>query len=171
MLQKFAVLLTTGLFSVTLFAQEPQITVLNFQSWKEQQILDAQNQTLRVSARIAQIRAGKASTSRESTPLPAGSKFKKSESDSLSSAEKDLRRSQESLKAASDLSLEDYATVYLPTLRDSNEALNVLAQRMSKDELAEIFKVLVRKDPPPDTRRNGSALADALTPSTRSHAP
>ncbi len=169
-IQTFAVLITS-FATCAAFAQEPQITVLNFQNWKEQQILDAQNQTLRVSARLAQVKNGKSAAQKESAPLPAGSKFKKSESDTVAGAEKDLRRAQESLKAALELAMEDYVTVYLPTLRDSPEALQALAQKLSKEELAEIFKVLIRKDAPPDTKRNGAALATALSTSSRSHVP
>lgn len=164
-------LILAALFSVSVFAQEPSVPVFTFQNWKEQQILDAQNQTLRISARIAQLKSGKGSSAKDSAPLPANSKIKKSESDTVAGAEKDLRRSQESLKAAGDLTVEDYVTVYLPSLRDSPEALHALAQKMTKEELAEIFKLLIRRDTPSDAKRNSSALADALTPATRSHAP
>lgn len=170
MSKKISVLIALILSSVA-FAQEPQFSVFTFQNWKEQQILDAQNQALRISARIGHLKSGKGSTSKDSTPLPASSKFRKAESDSVAAAERDLRRAQESLKAANELNVEDYVTVYLPTLRENPEALQALAQKMSKEELAEIFKVLLRKEAAPDTRRNSSALADALTPSTRSHVP
>jgi hypothetical protein len=170
MTQKVSLLIAL-IFSSLAFAQEPQISVFTFQNWKEQQILDAQNQALRISARIGHLKSGKGSTSKDSTPLPANSKFKKSESDSVVAAERDLRRAQESLKASNELNIEDYVTVYLPTLRENPEALQALTQKMSKEELAEIFKVLLRKETAPDTRRNGSALADALTPNTRSHVP
>ena len=157
------------IFSPVAFAQEPLISVFTFQNWKEQQILDAQNQALRVSARIGHLKSSKGTASKDSTPLPANSKFKKSEIDSVAAAERDLRRAQESLKAANDLNIEDYVTVYLPTLREDPEALQALAQKMSKEELAEIFKVLLRQEVAPDAKRNSSALADALTPNTRSH--
>jgi C4-dicarboxylate-specific signal transduction histidine kinase len=170
MVRKIAFILTV-VYGLSAFAQEPQISVFTFQGWKEQQILDAQNQTLRISARIAQLKTGKTPGAKNSAPLPANSRFKKAESDSVAAAEKDLRRSQESLKAANDLSVEDYVSVYLPSLRENPEALQTLAQKLSKEELAEIFKVLLRKDNPSDTKRNEAALADALTPITRSHVP
>lgn len=148
-------------FGASVFAQEPQVNPLTFQSWKEQQVLESQNQVLRVSARIAHLRSGKGGTSgtKDSIPLPS-SKIKKSEMDSVLAAEKDLRRAQDSLKAATELTLEEYIAIYLPTLRESPESLQTLSQKMSKEELAEIFKVLLRKDIPPDTKRNSSSLAD-----------
>jgi len=152
------------------FAQEPQVTVLTFQNWKEQQILDAQNQTLRISARIAQLKLSKTSAAKEAGPLPS-TKIKKSENDAATAAEKDLRRAQESLKVANELAIEDYVTIYLPTLRENPEALQALAQKMSKEELVEIFKVLLRKEASPDTKRNSSALAEALTSATRARTP
>jgi hypothetical protein len=170
MLQKISFLIAL-IFSTIALAQEPQISVFNFQTWKEQQILDAQNQTLRVSARISHLKSGKASTGKESTSIPANSKFKKSDGDSLSAAERDLRRAQESLKASIELNIEDYIMVYLPTLRENPEALQALAQKMSKEELAEIFKLLLSKERAPDARRNSSALAEALTPNTRAQVP
>ncbi len=94
---------------------------------------------------------------KDPTPLPVNPKFKKSESDSVAAAEKDLRRAQESLKAANDLTLEDYISIYLPTLRENPEALQALAQKMSKEELSEVFKLMLRKDSPSDTKRNGLA--------------
>ena len=144
-------------FTTAALGQEPQIMVFTFQSWKEQQILEAQNQTLRVSARIAQLKTGKSAAAKDSAPVPASSKFKKSESDSVAAAEKDLRRAQESLKAANDLNIEDYISVYLPSLRENPEALQALSLKMSKEELAEIFKLMLRKDSPSDTKRNGLA--------------
>lgn len=157
MIRKISLLLVFVLTTTAAMAQEPAVTVYTFQSWKEQQILEAQNQTLRVSARISQLKAGKAAAAKEATPLPSNLKFKKSESDTVGGAEKDLRRAQESLKAANELGLEDYISVYLPSLKDNPEALQALAQKMSKEELAEIFKLLFRKDSPPDTKRNSLA--------------
>lgn len=145
------------MFTFAATAQEPAVTVYTFQSWKEQQILEAQNQTLRVSARISQLKTGKTSAAKETAPLPTNSKIKKSESDTVAGAERDLRRAQESLKAANELGIDDYVSVYLPSLRDNPEALQALAQKMSKEELAEIFKLLLRKDSPPDTKRNSLA--------------
>lgn len=171
MIRKITFIFAVTLLSLSVFAQEPQITVFAFQSWKEQQILDAQNQTLRISARIAQLKNGKAAAAKDSSPLPMNSKFKKSETDTVAGAEKDLRRAQESLKAANDLTIEEYVNVYLPTLRENPEALQTLAQKMTKDELTEVFKVLLRKDTSNDAKRNSSALADALTPPNRTHTP
>jgi len=88
------VLTFSCLITVSLSAQEPQVAALTFQGWKDQQSLDAQNQVLRVSARISQLRTEKpaAQSSKEAAaPLP-NSKIKKSEVDSLAAAERDLRR-------------------------------------------------------------------------------
>ncbi len=151
------------IFSLSALAQEPLPAILNFQAWKEQQVLEAQNQTLRVSARISQLKSAKGgSSSAKEVNLP-NAKVKKTESDSVSAAERDLRRSQESLQIAGGLTLEDYVTVYLPTLQGQPEALQALAQKLSKDELAEIFKVLVGKGQgAADAKRNGALAGDPL---------
>lgn len=158
-----------AVFSLPALAQD--VSPLTFQAWKEQQILEAQNQTLRVSARISQLKSGKGAAPVKADSLPAmNSKVKKAaDVDSLAVAEKELRRNQESLQTANALSLEDYVSVYLPTLQDQPEALQTLATKLSKDELAEIFKALVSRSSAPDAKRSGpTALTEALAPTPRS---
>ena len=164
----FLSLLLTGLSAV---AQD--VVPLTFQSWKEQQILEAQNQTLRVSARISQLKSTPkgAAAGKKDAPAPVlNSKVKKTEeADPLAAAEKELRRNQESLQAAGDLSLEDYVNIYLPTLQDQPEALRALGQKLSKDELAEIFRLLVITRPNlNDAKHNQSALTEAISSGARS---
>ena len=151
------------------FGQEPQISALSFQDWKEQQVLETQNQMLRVSSRINVLKSSKAgkSDSRESTVLPNGRVKKTPDTDTLAAAEKEMKRSQESLEAASALQMDDYITIYLPTLQDQPEALNKLANKMTKEELAEIFKGILKRTPKPvvDAKRNTvSSLEGAASP-------
>lgn len=167
---RLLVLILTASLSAPLLAQDG--TPLTFQNWKDQQVLDAQNGLLRVSARISQLKNGKGGTSaKESAALPANSKLKKAEVDTVSAAERDLRRAQESLQAANNLNLDDYVAIYLPTLRDQPEAIQQLGQKLSKDELVEILKGLVRKDGPPDAKRSGLSMTDGLNVSSRAKAP
>ena len=170
-------MLKTSLLSIliglcaTSFAQEPSVSALTFQSWKEQQTLEAQNQALRISARISQLKSTKATvTENKETKLPNG-KVRKSE-DSVAAAERDLRRAQDSLQASSGLTLEDYTTIYLPTLHNEPEALGALALKLSKEELAEIFKLLVGRQPfLTDAKRNTALMSDSMTPTSRPKVP
>lgn len=154
-------LLTLGVLG---FAQEPQTPALTFQSWKEQQILEAQNQMLRISSRINQIKSakpGKGDAHEAAlSGLPSSRVRKAPDTDPLATAEKDLKRGQESLDAANSLQLDDYISIYLPTLQDQPGALDKLAEKLSKEELAEIFKgMLKRNSRPIDAKRNNiSAL-------------
>lgn len=129
------------------FAQEP-MAGKSFQSWKDLQVLEAQNQVLRVSARISQIRAGKGANTnvKDLSNVPAGRVKTASDADALSLAEKDLKRARESLEAANALELEDYVNIYLPSLEAQPEALNALLQKLTKDEMAEILKVVLLKN-------------------------
>jgi hypothetical protein len=139
------------------WAQEPQNPVYNFQEWKEQQVLDAQNQMLRVSSRITQLRSGKSSPgNRDSSfSLPNGRVKKAADSDSVANAERDLKRAQDVLETANELRIEEYISVYLPTIQDQPDALNKLAEKMSKEQLAEIFKYTYGKaSHVSDARRN-----------------
>ena len=153
-------LLTLGALS---FAQEPP-SGLTFQSWKEQQVLEAQNQMLRISARINQLKTSKGVKGDPKDPslakLPT-SRVKKTELDPIVSAEKELKRGQESLDAANSLQLEDYISIYLPTLQDQPGALDKLAEKLSKEELAEIFKGMLKRNPRTiDARRNNLSATE-----------
>jgi hypothetical protein len=153
---KALILITSCVFAFTTFAQDPaQVpSVLSFQAWKEQQILDAQNQTLRISARISQLKSAKSGATQDPKQTVL--------------AEKELRRSQESLQIASQLTLEDYAIIYLPTLHAQPEALQAVAAKLSKEEMAEILKTLVKNYPSTrDAKRSSGVAAEALTLSTK----
>jgi hypothetical protein len=148
------------------WGQEPQINVVGFQAWKEQQILEAQNQMLRTSSRITQVKSNKGSTgsAKEAAVNLPNSRIKKTaDSDSVALAERDLKRAQESLETASGLQLDDYISIYLPTLQDQPEALNKLAEKLTKEELAAIFKVTYAKGPhAPDARRNNVSSLEGI---------
>jgi hypothetical protein len=159
---KITIIVASLMFTLTAYAQDPVPGVLNFQAWKEQQVLEAQNQTLRISARISQLKGAKPSAKdSKDIALPNG-KVKKSEVDTVSGAERDLKRSQESLQMANNLTLEDYVTIYLPTLQGQPEALQSLSQKLSKEELAEIFKVLVGKAPTAADSKRQAAVAPSF---------
>ncbi|NJL25678.1 MAG: hypothetical protein HC902_11230 [Calothrix sp. SM1_5_4] len=158
-------MLALSLSSLALHAQEPRISVLTFQAWKEQQILEAQNQVLRASTRLTQLKAGRGTSARNKKPaqLP-NDKVREAEESETSIAEKELARAQESLQSANDLEFEAYINVYLPTLQDHPEALQKLAEKLSKEELAEVFKALMRARASGSQRT--SALLEGLTPAT-----
>jgi hypothetical protein len=149
--------LIMSLFSSGAQAGEPEI--LLFQSWKNQQILEAQNQVLRTSAKINSLRAGKP-TGTSSAQL---STARIRNSDPLTAAEKDLRRFQESLAAAQNLGFEEYITVYVSSLRDRPEAVSRLAEKLSREELTEVMKSLVRQMPRIDAKRNSTLLGSLST--------
>lgn len=142
------------------------MTPLSFRAWKEQEILEAQNQVLRVASRLAVLKSNKASSGGSaSSPLANGKLKKLSDTDTLSSAEQDLRRAKESLEDAKNLKFEDYVDVYVPTLHNQPEAQQKLAEKMSKEELAELAKGLMRN------AKHHEPLGDGVTLSSRSKAP
>jgi hypothetical protein len=169
-LEMFILVLLTILCSLAFGDTAP----LTFQDWKEQQVLESQNQVLRTSTRISQIKTGKPAKSDSkdaSTPaLPPNRRVKKtSESDQLAIAEKDQKNAQESLEAARALQFDDYITIYLPTLQDQPEAVDKLAEKLSKDELAEIFKGLIKHGAKTnDTKRS---MLEGLAASSKTKAP
>jgi hypothetical protein len=158
--------------AIPAFGQEPQVVALTFQAWKDQQVLEAQNQILRISARLNQLKNGKASgtESKETANLPSNRLKKVGEADSLALAEKDLKRAQESMETATGLQFENYIDIYLPSLQDQPEAAAKLIEKLSKEELMEITKALLRKGSrTSDARRNaGRVTGEGLIGSFRS---
>ena len=166
------IILVLCLVELPAFGQQPQIVALTFQNWKEQQVLEAQNQMLRTSTRINQIKLGKPQgpDSKDSTNsgLPSGRIKKSVEGDQLAAAEKDIKRAQESLEAANTLVFEDYINIYLPSLQDQPEAINKLADKLSKEELAQIFKSQTKRSSKPgDARRNAGSSLEGLASAAR----
>ncbi|MGE3683966.1 MAG: hypothetical protein AB7G93_19775 [Bdellovibrionales bacterium] len=164
----------TGFPAAVMAADTPATSsppVLTFQAWKDKQILEAQNLVLRTSARISQLRTGKNTSSEVKSPesLPKGKLKKASEADLISLAEGDLKRAQETMDAANNLQIEDYIHVYLPTLHGRADAVQILTERLTKEELGELFKGLMLKETRNDTKQN-SRLLDELNVSTQAQA-
>ncbi|MBX3020631.1 MAG: hypothetical protein KF799_03050 [Bdellovibrionales bacterium] len=165
-------ILVVVLFSLSAFAQEPvSPSPLTFQTWKDQQVLEAQNQVLRISARMSFLKSSKSSGSvKEPSHIANGKLRKISDTDTMATAEQDLKRAQESLAAANALQFEDYVDVYIPTLANQPEALQKLSDRLSKEELAEIFKGIMKGSAASDAKRN-AALLEGLNGSSTSKTP
>jgi hypothetical protein len=136
----------------TVAASQPK----TFQTWKDLQVLEAQNQLLRAGARFGQVKAGKPAKAdiKDQAPLPSGRVKSISETDPMAVAEKDMRRARESLEAAQGLELSDYVSIYLPSLEAQPDALSGLLQKLTKEELAEILKIVLTKNSRFDSKRN-----------------
>lgn len=163
------------LTSTLVFAQEKKdnLEPLSFQAWKDQQVLAAQNQVLRMSAHLSLLKSGKAvpisPNLKQPTKLPSD-KIKITQTEAVDAAESDLKQAQDSLTTARDLQFLDYVDVYVPTLQGHPEALQKLSDQLSKEELSQIFRELMRKSSTIDAKHN-EALLDELTLSSRTKAP
>lgn len=163
---RFLKYLIFAAFLLSSLASAQESPPLDFQAWKQKQVLDAQNNMLRISARISQLKKGKA-TKNESKQLDlTSSRLKKADGDPFDQAEKDLRRAQDSLEAANNWELEDYVNVYLPTLRTQPEAMQKLTERLTKEELADILKILLSRGPRSDAKQNQALLGGLAAPLT-----
>lgn len=147
--------------AVTAGAQEiKSAQPLAFQGWKDQQVLEAQNQVLRTSARLNSIKSSRPLAIK--TKDGVATKAKKTDADPVTSAELDLKRAKDSLETAQALKFEDYVDVYIPTLQDQPEALQKIAEKLSKEELMVVVKGLMRQPSPSDAKRS-AALLEGLT--------
>lgn len=166
-----AVILMMG--SGSLRAQEPPASApLSFQAWKDQQVLEAQNLVLRVSARISSLKSAKApATHKEPAHLANGKLRKVSDTETLGAAEQDLKRAYDGLATANNLQFEEYVEVYVPTLAGHPEAIEKLAEKFTKEELSVIVKTLMTKSDTAYDAQRKSVLAESLGTSPRPKTP
>lgn len=167
-------LLTLLVVGPLVMAQEPSVASLTFQAWKDQQVLEAQNQILRASNRVANAKNTKVAQSegKDSSALPSSRVKKSNDVDLMSIAEKDLKRSQESMQTATALEFEDYINIYLPTLQNEPAALTRLTEKLSKEDLAEIAKRLISRGAGANNAQHCNSVAVEPFPlSSRSKAP
>lgn len=154
------------IFSFSVVAQDLNPQILNFKAWKDQQVLTAQNQMLRISARIAQLKGAKNGKADKKDLALKSKNLKTAEVDPILEAEKELLRAQDSLEAANNWTLEDYINVYIPTLRNQPEALTKLTDLLTKEELGEILKTMLVRVPSIDAKQN-PALVGGLPRSSQ----
>src|SRR5437879_3467153 len=77
---------------------------LKFKSWKEQRIVEAQNEVLRISARL---RSQRNSTRVEKTEIELAGSNRFQRGNSPEASDRDLKNAQESLEIAKEFSLQD----------------------------------------------------------------
>jgi hypothetical protein len=148
-----------------------------FKTWKDQQIIEAQNQLARVNNRLVLLKAGKVKPEEisaefnnfnalaknektgTSTPLPTSRAQKLSSKDVVSRLELELARTQKSLDFAKELGLQEYFLGYLIQFQESPEALAAVAGRLSKEEVAELLKVLLKSNQTATTQGGGPGEA------------
>ncbi|MGE0764259.1 MAG: hypothetical protein AB7N80_13335 [Bdellovibrionales bacterium] len=128
---------------------------LSFKSWKEQRQVEAQNQVARIGNRIVLLKAGKVKPEEimaefthfadsEEGPKLTSRAQKLTSSDLLVRLEREQSRSQKNLEFAKDLGLQEYFLGYLNQFQENQAALTQVAGRLSKDEVVELLKVLLK---------------------------
>lgn len=123
---------------------------LDFKTWKEQQILSAQNRLLRASAELDVLKnsgaAKEASDDKASKKQKALTRFQKSQEKSgLERLENAVQLAKEAVQNANDLNLDDYVTIYLPSLSQNPESLETLMESLSKEEISKILTEILKK--------------------------
>lgn len=146
-----------AMVSVAAFAApQPQLTEAPqiYKVWKDQQIVEAKNNVVRIANKITLARAGKLSEQELQALKP------------IERMDNDLRVAQENLQIAQELSVEDYFVVYLSRFRSHPDAIQSVASRMSKDEVAELIRAMLNRGEA-TTTQNGTILpgSNSATPS------
>ncbi len=165
-----SLIIMTLVFVFTLAARadaSPSSSVaLGFKAWKEQQILLAQNRLLRATAELESTKGtlGPKETSTEKTSKSpkALQRFQRSNDKSgMDRLENELQLAKESVQTANELTLDDYITIYLPTLHQNPTALDALMESMSKEEVSSILREILRKQS--DQKEKASTSAAKLS--------
>ncbi len=110
-------MILASLFISLCLAQEPSI--MPFKAWKEQQLVEARNQVVRLNNKIA--------LEKEVDPK----------------IELEVQRANETFQSAKELSLAEYSAAYLAKFRNQPQALSALVKRLSKQETSELLYVLL----------------------------
>ena len=138
------------LFALAARAETSSSSALNFKTWKEQQILTAQNRLLRLNAELG----GKTTSS---SPSPNGSEKVSSkekalrrfhhtqEKSGLERLENQVKLAKDAVQNASELTLDDYITIYLPTLSQTPASIEALVDSMSREEISKILTEILKK--------------------------
>lgn len=142
--------------------QEPEVSqILPFKNWKEQKIVEAQNQVARLGNRLVLLKAGKikpedlvsdtdhlsaATGSPTESATALNSRAQKVDRDVQARLERELGQAQKSVEFAKDLTFQEYVMGYLSQFADQPDALNEISSRLSKDEMNELIKTLLRSN-------------------------
>ncbi len=154
---RFLSVAVLAIFAVRLaFADE--LSPLSFKAWKEQQLNEARGQLARLSIHpnISHTNL-RGEASDDTADLPRVEKVHR--------AENEVKRAMENLAAAKELGIGDYFTVYLSQFRSQPEALEAVAQRLSKDEVAALLRFSLNRgleeaDVAPKSGSNGFLVGE-----------
>lgn len=155
-------------------AQSPSTDPLSFKSWKEQQQVEAQNQLTRVNNRLVLLKAGKlkpedvvvefngfGENDRDVPKLTARAQ-KITSNDILARLEREQSRSQKNVEFAKDLGIAEYFQGYLIQFQENQAALAQIAGRLSKDEVIELLKVVLKSNHQSSNPGRSERLRSAL---------
>lgn len=145
-------------------------SVFSCKTWKEQQILSAQNRLLRLTTELEIMKnsgSGKErSEEKSSAKQKALQRFHRSQEKSdIERLENEAKLAKEAVQIASELTVDDYVTVYLPTLTQTPDAIDSLVESMSREEISHILKEILKNQSDQRDRasRGSSKLSGFLT--------
>jgi hypothetical protein len=124
--QKFGIAVSIIIFTVLAHAQLESSKVLSLAQWRQQQITEAENRTIRVSNRIKIVRQTTGNLNE------------------INRLESELRIAAQSAEMVRELTIEDYFNIYLSQFADSDATLVEAAKSMSKSEVATLLKALLK---------------------------
>jgi hypothetical protein len=148
------ILILLALFiGTSAFGAEDSAKVLSFQEWKGNQVVEAKNQVARLSNRITLLKKGVLKEDNLIAEDPSltdqlsSDRLKSAKGRNLvSKMESQLKSALENLQFTTELSLQDYFAVYLSRFKDQPEAISTAADKLSKDEILELLKIMLKSD-------------------------
>lgn len=148
-------------------AQEPNAP-LTFKAWREQQVVDAQNQLARLSNKIVLVKSGRMKAEEAMADATQGGESDSAElqgltaraqraaaKDSLERLDRELQRARKAVEMTKDLGVQDYFIGYLSQFQNNSEALSQAASKLSKEEVTELLRSLLRLNGQPQNKPSG----------------
>ncbi|OFZ19459.1 MAG: hypothetical protein A2Z20_05380 [Bdellovibrionales bacterium RBG_16_40_8] len=128
--------------------------ILSLTQWRNHQIVNAQNSAVRLSNRIAIIKATSGKLNE------------------INHLESEKRLAAQSIELIKQLTIEDYFNVYLVHFAESDAILSEAARTMSKSEMARLLKALLKsKASAPTSESTSSAILTGMAEKNHLSAP
>ncbi len=156
-----------GVIPIQGMAQEPNAP-LTFRAWRDQQLVEAQNQLARLSNKIVLVKSGRMRAEDASADITQSGESDSVElqgltaraqraaaKDSLERLDRELQRARKAVEMTKDLGVQDYFIGYLSQFQNNSEALSQAASKLSKEEVTELLRSLLRLNGQPQNKPGG----------------
>lgn len=130
------------------FSEKKEDRLLTFKEWKQQQVLEAENQVVRASNNLLVLKSKKLTyqntfedvLNESQEDLPQS--LEKKDPAEIAKLEKELEDLKTRLEVAKDLNMENYFSIYLVKFKSDKQAIGHLVKSFDKEDVALLLNVM-----------------------------